>query len=327
MRIGITGGIASGKSLVATTLKSLGAFVVDADEVYHRLIEPGMPLFERLVSRWGTGILDDGRLDRKKLGAIVFSNPDERRHLEEMTHPAIITAIEEQLGQARSSPAVLVAPLLLEAGQRQLVDQVWLVVSDPEARISRLMTRESISREDALQRIQSQMSDKEKMKLATAIIDNNGAPEETKLQVKKLWERVKGSKEMEIELIDDNYCFACGTDNPISLRLTFQPDGDGLSGEFTPGREHQGYKGIIHGGILSTLLDEAMARLLINRGFKIVTVKMEIRYKKPVHVGEKLIIKAALGDRNGRLVQAKGRILNEKGELAVMADATFAEVQ
>ncbi|MHC9540220.1 MAG: PaaI family thioesterase [Vulcanimicrobiota bacterium] len=132
---------------------------------------------------------------------------------------------------------------------------------------------------------------------------------------------------MEIELTDDNYCFACGTDNPIGLMLRFQPDGDGICGDFTPRREHQGYKGIIHGGILSTLLDEAMARLLINQGLKIVTVKMEIRYKKPVHVGERLKIKAALGDMNGRLVQARGRIFNEKGELAAMADATFAEVQ
>jgi len=132
---------------------------------------------------------------------------------------------------------------------------------------------------------------------------------------------------MEIELIDDNYCFACGTDNPMSLRLKFEPEGDGLTGEFTPGREHQGYKGIIHGGILSTLLDEAMARLLINRGLSIVTVKMEIRYRKPVRIGERLTIKASAGDRNGRLVQAKGRILNEKGELAATAEATFAEVQ
>jgi len=132
---------------------------------------------------------------------------------------------------------------------------------------------------------------------------------------------------MKIELIDDNYCFACGTDNPIGLMLRFHPDGDGVCGDFTPHREHQGYKGIVHGGILSTLLDEAMARLLINQGLNIVTVKMEIRYKKPLYVGERLTIKAALSERNGRLVQTKGRIFNEKGELAAVADATFAEVQ
>lgn len=193
VRIGVTGGIASGKSLVAVILKSLGAFVVDADEVYHRLIGPGMPLFERLVARWGTAILDGGHLDRKKLGAIVFREPDERRYLDEITHPEIITAIEEQFQQAGATPAVLVAPLLLEAGQKHLVDQIWLVIADPEVRISRLMARETFSREDALQRIGSQMPDEEKMKQASEIIDNNGTPEETAQQLRKLWERVKGS--------------------------------------------------------------------------------------------------------------------------------------
>lgn len=193
VRIGVTGGIASGKSLVAVILKSLGAFVVDADEVYHRLIEPGMPLFERLVARWGNAILDGEHLDRKKLGAIVFRKPDERRYLEEITHPAIITAIEEQLQEAGTAPAVLVAPLLLEAGQQHLVDQIWLVIADSEVRISRLMARESFSREDALERIGSQMPDEEKMKQASEIIDNNGTPEETAQQLRKLWERVKGA--------------------------------------------------------------------------------------------------------------------------------------
>lgn len=193
MRIGITGGIASGKSLVAVILKNLGANVVDADEVYHRLIEPGMPLFERLVARWGNAILDGGHLDRKKLGAIVFREPDERRYLEEITHPAIIDEIEALLQQEGTATAVLVAPLLLEAGQKHLVDQVWLVVADPEVRLSRLMMRETVTREDAMQRIGSQMSDEEKMKQASEIIDNNGTPEETTEQVKKLWDRVKES--------------------------------------------------------------------------------------------------------------------------------------
>jgi len=193
VRIGITGGIASGKSLVAVILKNLGANVVDADEVYHRLIEPGMPLFERLVARWGNAILDGGHLDRKKLGAIVFREPDERRYLEEITHPAIIDEIEALLQQEGTATAVLVAPLLLEAGQKHLVDQVWLVVADPEVRLSRLMMRETVTREDAMQRIGSQMSDEEKMKQASEIIDNNGTPEETTEQVKKLWDRVKES--------------------------------------------------------------------------------------------------------------------------------------
>jgi len=191
MRIGVTGGIASGKSLVASILESLGAFVVDADEVYHGLIEPGMPLFDAIVARWGDTVLEGGHLDRKRLGAIVFREPDERKYLEEITHPAIIKAMEERFGTAGTEHQVLVAPLLLEAGQRHLVDQVWLVVVDSEIRISRLMARENIPREDALKRIASQMPDEEKLRQASEVIDNNGTPEETAGQVKRLWERIE----------------------------------------------------------------------------------------------------------------------------------------
>ncbi|MGV8123615.1 MAG: dephospho-CoA kinase [Candidatus Xenobiia bacterium LiM19] len=190
MRIGVTGGIASGKSLVVSILEGLGAFVVDADEVYHGLIKPGMPLFNGIVARWGDAVLEDGHLDRKRLGAIVFSEPEERKYLEEITHPAIIKAIEERLGTTGADHQVLVAPLLLESGQRHLVDQVWLVVVDSEIRISRLMARENIPREDAMKRIASQMPDEEKIRQASEIIDNNGTPEETAGQVKRLWERI-----------------------------------------------------------------------------------------------------------------------------------------
>jgi dephospho-CoA kinase len=191
MRIGVTGGIASGKSLVASILGGLGAFVVDADEVYHGLIEPGMPLFNAIVARWGGVVLEDGHLDRKRLGAIVFSEPEERKYLEEITHPATIKAMEEKLDSAGTEHQVLVAPLLLEAGQRHLVDQVWLVVVDSETRISRLMARENITREDALKRIASQMPDEEKIRQASEVIYNNGAPDETAEQVRRLWEKIE----------------------------------------------------------------------------------------------------------------------------------------
>jgi len=191
MRIGVTGGIASGKSLVASILGGLGAFVVDADEVYHGLIEPGMPLFNAIVARWGDVVLEDGHLDRKRLGAIVFSEPEERKYLEEITHPATIKAMEEKLDSAGTEHQVLVAPLLLEAGQRHLVDQVWLVVVDSETRISRLMARENITREDALKRIASQMPDEEKIRQASEVIYNNGTQKETAEQVRRLWERIE----------------------------------------------------------------------------------------------------------------------------------------
>jgi dephospho-CoA kinase len=192
MRIGLTGGIASGKSSVADILKECGASLIDADEVYRKLIEPGSALHSRIVERWGPEILHaDGSLDRKKLGRIVFASENERQELNNCTHPAIIAALRKEMAEEKRNPVVVVAPLLLEAGEEALVDELWVVVLDEETQIERLMKREFITREDALRRVRSQMPLAEKMRRADRIIDNNGPLEKTREAVQKLWTELK----------------------------------------------------------------------------------------------------------------------------------------
>jgi dephospho-CoA kinase len=191
MIIGITGGIASGKSFVADILKECGASIIDADKVYSRLILPGMPLYTSLLNRWGPQILlPNGQLDRKRLGQIVFSKEKEREELNSLTHPLIIEALHKEMAESRSE-AVLVAPLLLEAGERDLVDILWLVALDDETQVERLMKRDSLTREDAMRRVASQMPFSEKLKYADKVIDNNGPPERTREEVTRLWREVK----------------------------------------------------------------------------------------------------------------------------------------
>jgi uncharacterized protein (TIGR00369 family) len=129
-----------------------------------------------------------------------------------------------------------------------------------------------------------------------------------------------------MELINDNYCFACGTENPLGLKLKFSCDDEGFHTTFTPPREHQGYKGVLHGGIIATLLDEIMAWALINKGFRVVTVKMEIRFRKPVPTGENLVIRGEMENRQGRFITTKGKITDAKGTILATATGTFAEI-
>lgn len=129
-----------------------------------------------------------------------------------------------------------------------------------------------------------------------------------------------------MELLDDNYCFACGALNPIGLKLCFTYDEEGLYAEFEGLREHQGYKGVVHGGILTTLLDEVMARLLIDKGLNILTVKLEIRFRRPVPVGSKLIVRANMDGNEGKFILTGGRILSSDGKVLVTAKGTFAEI-
>lgn len=193
MIIGLTGGIASGKSYVAGILRELGAEIIDADEIYRGLIQPGAPLHEKIVSLWGTEVIaSDGSIDRKRLGSIIFSSDEERKKLNALTHPLIIEAIKEQLGNRRGKIAVLMAPLLIEAGQQHLVDELWFVSLDEEKQITRLIERDNLTGDDARRRIHAQMSQEEKMKSAHYIIDNSGTPESTKTQVTDLWKKLQG---------------------------------------------------------------------------------------------------------------------------------------
>jgi len=194
--IGLTGGIASGKSTVARILERLGAVVIDADILAREAVLPGTPAHQAIVDSFGPEILlPDTSLDRKALGRIVFADPEARRRLEAITHPAIARLAEERLAEARRSdaPAVFyVAPLLIEAGATERVDDIWVVYADRETQIARLTERDGIGREEAEQRLAAQMPMEEKAAFGSAVIDNRGAPEETERQVLALWkERIE----------------------------------------------------------------------------------------------------------------------------------------
>lgn len=190
MVIGLTGGIASGKSLVADELSRRGAALVDADQVSRELTRPGTPVLAQLVEAFGPGILQsDGQLDRKGLAARVFGDPQALERLNRITHPAIWKEIHHQLGEhSRTHPVVvLVAPLLLEHGGERYVDQVWVVHVRPEVQLERLMRRDGLSAEQAEARRSAQMSASERLQRADVVIDNSGSPEETVRQIESTW--------------------------------------------------------------------------------------------------------------------------------------------
>lgn len=190
--IGLTGGIASGKTTVARLFEKLGAPVIDADQLAREVVEPGTEGLARIVDAFGAKVLNpDGSLNRAELGAVVFADPAARRILEGITHPAIRMLAEEKLQSLREAgtgTVFYVAPLLIEAGITSRVHEVWVVYLDRETQLERLMARDGLSREAALSRIASQMPMEEKKRLGRVVIDNRGSREELEAQVLRLWE-------------------------------------------------------------------------------------------------------------------------------------------
>jgi len=176
--IGLTGGIASGKSSVARILAAQGVVVIDADQLSRDVVLPGMPALAAIVALCGSGVLQaDGSLDRQGLGARVFADPSLRRELEAILHPAIRVLAEERLGELRRHGvpvAVYMAPLLIEAGATDRVDEIWVVYVDRGTQIARVMARDGISREEAGQRLAAQMPMDEKATHGRIVIDNSG---------------------------------------------------------------------------------------------------------------------------------------------------------
>ena len=129
-------------------------------------------------------------------------------------------------------------------------------------------------------------------------------------------------------VIDENYCFACGPENPIGLRMTFSHADGVTTSHFTPSREHEGWKDVIHGGILATLMDETMARNIMELGFMILTLKMETQFKRPARPGKELMITASLPESKGKYFFPKSRIIErETGELIAESSAVFVRVE
>ncbi|EGG40846.1 Dephospho-CoA kinase [Streptococcus sanguinis] len=185
--IGITGGIASGKSTVTEFLRQQGYQVIDADQVVHELQEPGGRLYQALLSAFGSAILqEDGRLDRPKLGAMIFGNPELLAQSSQIQNQII----REELADRRDLLAetedffFMDLPLLFELQYEDWFDQIWLVDVTEKTQLSRLMNRNALSQEEAEKRIAAQLSLREKRKRADVLIDNNGTVEETRQQLR-----------------------------------------------------------------------------------------------------------------------------------------------
>jgi dephospho-CoA kinase len=189
--IGLTGGIASGKSTAAKQLEALGALVVDADQIARDVVMPQSTALNHIVQAFGNGILGEkGDLDRQALGRLVFSDPQARRRLEGLLHPMIQAVMMERIEQFRqtgASAVVLMVPLLFEKGMETLMDEIWVVVLDPETQMRRLMGRDSLTREEAADRIAAQMPLKEKALKADVVIDNNGSLDDICQSVSRAW--------------------------------------------------------------------------------------------------------------------------------------------
>ncbi len=190
LTIGITGGIGSGKSTAAQILKEYGARVILADEIAKDIMEPQMPAWYRVVQHFGTGILEDsGRIDRKKLGELVFNNNQELLVLNEITHSTVSERIKEILNEYRKEQvklAVLEAIVPIEHGFLDAVDTVWVVLASEPVRVKRIMKRNNFRRKEAMARIRSQMPDDKYISIADQIIYNNGTIDELRLTIRGL---------------------------------------------------------------------------------------------------------------------------------------------
>jgi dephospho-CoA kinase len=190
--VGLTGSIATGKSTVSRMFAHLGARVIDADLLAREVVMPGQPAYARIVKEFGPQVVqEDGSLDRKALGAVVFADAAKRKGLEEITHPAIGVRRERILSvldeEAFEGVVIWDAALLFEGGGVAKMDYVVVVYADPETERRRLMERDGLSDADARARIASQMPIAEKAKLAHHVIDNSGTREETERQVRTVY--------------------------------------------------------------------------------------------------------------------------------------------
>ena len=192
--IGITGGIASGKSTVTEFLRQQGYQVIDADQVVHELQEPGERLYQALLSTFGSAILqEDGSLDRPKLGAMIFGNPELLARSSQLQNEIIREELTRRRDLLAETEAIFFMdlPLLFELEYDNWFDQIWLVDVTEETQLSRLMARNDLSQEEAEKRISAQLSLQEKQKRADVLIDNNGLLEGTRQQLRDALQKLE----------------------------------------------------------------------------------------------------------------------------------------
>ncbi|HEY3247612.1 MAG TPA: dephospho-CoA kinase [bacterium] len=202
--VGLTGGLASGKSLVAGIFRELGAQIIDADHVARAIVEPGRPAYDEILEAFGRTMLGpDGALDRKRLGDLIFRDPAARAKLNAITHKYIRGEIQREIARLRESGRrgvmVVDIPLLLDQAAKTAydLDAVVVVFVDPDTQLARLMARDGLPREQAIGRIMAQRPLAEKLPEADWVVDNSGTAEETRRQVEALWDQLRANNPQE----------------------------------------------------------------------------------------------------------------------------------
>ena len=198
MIIGLTGGIASGKSTVANTLGTWGAYVIDADKLGHSAYISGTQAFSDVVAAFGDDIVGaDGEVERRSLGGKVFGNPDGLKKLTDIVWPAIMHMAEKEIADAKAEdprrPVVLEAAVLIEAGWMGLVDQVWVTVVEPSIAIARASARDGVDATAVQARIDAQLSNEERIAKAHEVIHNSGEQDHLIEQIRPLWAAISVS--------------------------------------------------------------------------------------------------------------------------------------
>ena len=189
--VGLTGGIATGKSTVSDMFRSLGAVIIDADLLARQVVEPGEPAYADIVTEFGPDVVQlDRALDRKRLGAIVFADPERRRRLEAITHPRIrerfARRVQELTAQGFEGVVIFDAPVMIESGNYRNMDRLVVVATDEATQRARLHARDRAEEAEVTRRIASQMPLAEKVKLADYVIDNSGERSTTQDQVRRV---------------------------------------------------------------------------------------------------------------------------------------------
>jgi dephospho-CoA kinase len=196
LKVGLTGGLATGKSFVGQALAGLGCYLIKADELGHEVLLPGGEAYESVIQAFGPGILSaDGTIDRKRLASEVFDKPERLAALNSLVHPPVIRREEELLAEitARDPAAIAVteAAILIETGSHKRFDKLILVVCDEQQQLERAMRRDGADREEVLARVSRQMPLKEKRKFADYIIDNSGSMEDTLRQTRAVYDSLR----------------------------------------------------------------------------------------------------------------------------------------
>ncbi|MCK6538842.1 MAG: dephospho-CoA kinase [Anaerolineales bacterium] len=196
--IGLTGNIATGKSVVRRMLEHLGAYTIDADMLAHRVIAKGAPGYKPVLDTFGVWLLDkDGQINRAKLGRLVFADEQALAQLEAIIHPHVSQAIDLLVRRSGQNVIVIEAIKLLESDLRGKCDSIWVTDADREVRVERLVRKRGMTREDALQRLNAQSAPEAKIAAANVVIKNNGSYEDLWRQVNDAWKRLLPSAEAE----------------------------------------------------------------------------------------------------------------------------------